>query len=98
MKAVETDSSVKEKVYTLIGHLYLDSYEQCKKGENIVDDRAVFLAAYDMYQRAGNTEGMANAKQGFPSKEEIFNYNIKTGDTVKVGCWINTSTTVRTRD
>ena len=98
LKAVEADASVKEKAYTLIGHMYMDSFEQCKKGENMVDDRAVFLAAYDMYQKAGNTEGMANAKEQFPSKENIFNYNIKAGDSVSVGCWINTSTTVRTRD
>lgn len=97
-KAAEADESLKEKAYTFIGNLYMNSYEQCKKGENMVDDRAVFLAAYDMYQRAGNAQAMATAKEGFPSKEEIFNYDIKLGDTVSVGCWINASTTVRTRD
>lgn len=98
LKAVETNASVKEKAYTLIGHMYMGSGEQCKKGENVVEDRAVYLAAYDMYQRAGNTEGMTIAKEQFPSKEDIFNYDIQIGDDVDVGCWINTSTTVRTRD
>ena len=100
LKALEgnEDEKLKEKAYTLIGHMYMGSFDQCKKGKSQVDDRAVFLAAYDMYQKAGNSQGMANAKEQFPSKEDIFNLNIKAGDSISVGCWIGTSTTIRTRD
>ena len=100
LKAVEasSDDKLKAKAYTMIGHMYMNSGEQCKKGKSVVDDRAVYLAAYDMYQKAGNSEGMASAKAQFPSKEDIFNMNIKAGDSISVGCWIGTTTTIRTRD
>jgi tetratricopeptide (TPR) repeat protein len=98
LKAVEANDTLKEKAYTLIGHMYMASFEQCKKGKSMVDDRAIFLAAYDMYQKAGNAEGMSNAKEQFPSKEDIFNLNIKAGDSISIGCWINATTTIRTRD
>jgi hypothetical protein len=41
---------------------------------------------------------MAAAKENFPSKEEIFTENVSLGANVKVECWINESTTIRTRD
>src|SRR5699024_5850868 len=68
LKAVATDAS-KREAYTFIGDLYFKSYEQCKGGENIVKDRAVFLAAYEMYKRGGASSRMANAKEQFPSAE-----------------------------
>jgi hypothetical protein len=58
----------------------------------------VYLAAYDMYQRAGDAKGMARAKEQFPSKEEIFLINWSVGDTQRVSCWINETVTIRTRD
>ncbi len=97
MRAVE-NSETSSEAYTLIGNMYMGSYEQCRNGKNEIEDRAVFLAAYDMYQKAGNSQGMTNAKEQFPSKENIFNYNMNVGDNVKTGCWINTTTTIRTRD
>jgi hypothetical protein len=41
---------------------------------------------------------MANAKSSFPSMEEIFELDYKRGDKVKVGCWINEETIIRTRN
>ncbi|BDD07834.1 hypothetical protein FUAX_02660 [Fulvitalea axinellae] len=95
-KAVAVDPSRKE-AYTFVGNLYFGSYQQCKKGVSKVADRAVFLAAYDMYLKAGDKKGMANAKAQFPSKEELFSYNIDEGSKIKVGCWINVTATVRAR-
>ncbi|GAA5033642.1 hypothetical protein GCM10011506_26160 [Marivirga lumbricoides] len=96
-KALEADPS-KTEAYAIIGDLYLRSFEDCKLGKDIVKDRAVFLAAYKMYQRAGNQERMALAKEQFPSKEDIFNYNYSQGQEIQVNCWINETVSVQTRD
>ena len=61
-------------------------------------DRAVFIAAYAMYQKAGNSSAMANAKSQFPSQEELFLYNMEVGQSYTVGCWINETITLQKRD
>ena len=98
LKAASLSSDQASKAYKLVGDMYMNSYEQCKGGKDIVEDRAVFLAAYEMYQKAGNSAGMSNAKEQFPSKEEVFTYNKKVGDSIKVGCWVGETVTIRTRD
>jgi len=50
--------------YTLIGDLYLGSFGDCKKGENKVYDKGVYLAAYKKYQQAGNTAKMILQNNG----------------------------------
>ena len=77
--------------YNLIGNLYFSSFANCKGGESKVLDRAIFIAAYNMYQKAGNNLQMAAAKEQFPSIEDIFNENYEEGQEVNLGCWINTS-------
>jgi tetratricopeptide (TPR) repeat protein len=96
-QALAADPSAKE-AYTRIGYLYFTSYEQCKGGEDMVKDRGVFLAAYDYFMRAGNSKAAGDAKEQFPSKEEIFTYNYNAGDEISIGCWIGETTTIRTRD
>ena len=96
LKAVGVDPS-RAEAYTFIGDLYFKSYEQCKGGENIVHDRGVFLAAYEMYKRGGASARMANAKEQFPSAEEIFTYNMELGQQMTVGCWINETVTIQKR-
>lgn len=96
LKAVATDPN-KNEAYTFIGDLYFRSYDQCRAGENIVQDRAVFLAAYEMYKRGGASARMANAKEQFPSAEEIFTYNMEVGQQIKVGCWINETVIIQKR-
>ncbi len=81
-----------------IGDLYYNSFDDCAKRNNIAEDRLVYIAAYEMYQRAGNTAGMARAKAQFPSKEEIFLLNWQVGTTQRVGCWIGESVVLKTRD
>src|SRR5690606_35051000 len=95
-KAVSADPS-KTEAYTFIGDLYFKSYEQCKGGENIVKDRAVFLAAYEMCTKGGASSRMQTAKEQFPSAEEIFTYNMEVGQQVSVGCWINETVTIQKR-
>ncbi|MEQ9440450.1 MAG: hypothetical protein RIG62_15450 [Cyclobacteriaceae bacterium] len=98
IKAAELDKEQAAKAYTSIGHMYMQSYEQCKGGADVVEDRAVFLAAYDMYRRAGNTAAMSSAKEQFPSKEDVFTYNKEVGGTLQVGCWIGETVKIQTRD
>ena len=96
-KALEVDPTAKE-AYNRIGILYFTSYEQCRQGKSKVDDRLVFLLAYDMFMRGGNGQMARDAKEQFPSKEEIFELNINAGDKASLGCWIGETTTIRTRD
>ncbi len=85
------------EAYELIGNLYMTSFEECAGKEDIVKDRAVFIAAYEMYKKAGNQDRMAAAKEQFPSAEDIFTRNSKEGDPITVGCWINETVTIQKR-
>jgi tetratricopeptide (TPR) repeat protein len=97
-QAASADQSLQKEVWEKIGDLYMTSFDACKQLKSKVDDRLVFLLAYDYYAKAGSTRKMANAKENFPSKEEIFTEGVEAGATKSVGCWIGESTTVRTRD
>ena len=96
LEAVRADAS-KKTAYTLIGNLYMGSYKACKQGKNMVKDRAVFIAAYEKFAKAGDSKGMKAAKEQFPTGEDIFTYNMNVGDKVQVGCWINETVTIRKR-
>lgn len=84
--------------YEKIGDLYYSSFNDCKKGVNMAEDRLVYIAAYNMYARGGASQKMAQAKSQFPSKEEIFLFNWKVGDTMRVSCWVGETITIDTRD
>ena len=96
-KALAADAGNKEP-YVLIGDLYYHSYEECKKLENQVEDRLVFIAAYEMYQRAGDGAKMRSAKSQFPSTEEIFTANFEKGQVMTVECWISEAVKLESRD
>ncbi|MCR9250622.1 MAG: hypothetical protein NXI20_09360 [bacterium] len=87
-KALSYDPA-NSSAYKLIGDLYMNSFNDCKKGVSKVEDRAVFIAAYKMYQRAGSSSAMASAKAQFPSIDEIFSEGYKEGQELSVGCWVN---------
>ena len=97
LKTVNSDPSRKD-AYNLIAILYSNSYNDCRKGEDKVKDRLVFLAAYAMYRKAGNAKGMESAKIQFPSKEELFERDYERGSTMNTGCWINQPVALQTRD
>ena len=86
------------EAYNLIGNLYFTSFDDCTGGKSKVLDRGVFLAAYNMYAKAGNSSQMNAAKEQFPSKEEIFTESYEAGQTITVGCWINETVALKTRD
>ena len=96
-KALSEDPSNKEP-WVLIGDLYFHSFEQCANKKSKVEDRLVFIAAYNMYKRGGDVAKMKAAKAQFPSKEEVFNDDYTVGQTLTVGCWINEKVTLATRD
>ena len=96
LESVKADPT-RKKAYKLIGDLYMTSYDECKKGESKVEDRAVFIAAYNMYKMAGETKSMASAKEQFPSIDDLFLENYNEGDTFKVGCWINKAVNLQRR-
>lgn len=97
-QAAAADAGTAKQAYEKIGDLYLNSFDVCAKKVSKVDDRLVYLIAYDYYQKAGESRKMAIAKDGFPSKEEIFEENIQAGSSKNVGCWIDETTTIRTRN
>ena len=96
-EAIKRDPTKKE-AFNFIGNLYFTSYEDCKQGVNEVQDRAVFIAAYEMYRKAGNFDAMQKAKEQFPTMETIFTYDMNVGDPLRIGCWINESVTIQRRD
>jgi tetratricopeptide (TPR) repeat protein len=95
-KALELDPS-KREAYTYIGSLYLGSFDQCAGKEDWVADRAVYIAAYEMFKKGGNAKMMATMKEQFPSAEELFTKGYSIGDEFKVGCWINETVILQKR-
>jgi len=80
-----------------IGDLYMGAGKDCSKGVSIAEDRLVYLAAYDMYSKAGNGQKMAQAKAQFPSVTELFELNWKEGETKSLSCWVGETVVLRTR-
>ena len=81
-----------------VGDLYYNSFDNCAKKQSVAEDRLVYIAAYEMYQKAGNSQLMSRAKAQFPSKEDIFLLNWQTGSNQRVGCWISETVVLKTRD
>lgn len=95
-KAIGAEPSKKSEAYSLVAQLYMNSSNDCKG--NPVEQRYCFLAAYDMYAAAGNTDGMRNAQAQFPSKTDIFTFAPdKEGKEVGLNCWIGGSTVLRAK-
>lgn len=102
LKAIEENPNM-GKAYKLIGDVYA-SERNC--GSNDFEKKTVYWAAVDKYIKAKQvdpelTDAMDNListySQYYPSKEDIFFYDLKVGDSYTVGCWINERTTVRDR-
>ena len=99
LKAIEISNTVASEAYKSIGNMYMISRKAClaKSDPNPVKDRAVFFAAYAMFQKAGDSGGMSRAAAQFPSMSEIFQYGYKVGDPVNVECWVGGSYSVKKR-
>ncbi|MBS3807593.1 MAG: hypothetical protein KGY60_08835 [Bacteroidales bacterium] len=103
-QAIEMDPN-NGRPYILIGRMYTESVDQC--GGDDFEKKAVLWAAVDKFQKAkqvdpelkDEADGYINSyRPRFPDKKSIFFHNYQMGDSYKVGCWINETTTVRTSD
>jgi len=96
-QAAAADPANKE-AWSKIGDLYYNSFDDCAKRQNMAEDRLVYIAAYEMYQRGGDTQGMSKSKAQFPSKEDLFLLNWKNGEPKKINCWVGETVALRTLD
>jgi tetratricopeptide (TPR) repeat protein len=97
-EAAGLDSELSSSAYGLIGDLYMSAYNDCRGGESRAKDYAVFIAAYNAYQRAGDSKGMGSARARFPSKEELFTEGYALGSSLSTGCWVGETVSLSTRD
>lgn len=97
-EASSLDESKVPDAYTLIGTLYMNSANECRGGVSRAKDQSIYIAAYNAYQRAGDSKGMANARARFPSKEELFTEGLAVGSSISTGCWIGETVSLATRD
>lgn len=90
--------------YILIGKAYANYSKNY--GKDDFDHASVFWVAVDKFQKAKQVDPavaeeanklIATYSQHFPNKEEAFFREVTAGTTVKVGDWINESTTARFR-
>lgn len=98
LEAAKLDAEKGKAAWKLIAEMYMSSSADCRRGVSRVEDQAVYIAAYNAYSRAGDSQGMAEARSRFPSKEELFTESKKPGETITVGCWIGETVTLATRD
>ncbi len=93
--------------WIMIGDLYAMSASSC--GDNPISSRAAFWAAVDKYVRARSVDSseanvttvnsrIATYSAHFPAREDIFFYGYTIGDSYRIECWINETTTVRAKD
>ena len=97
-EAAGLNSELTASAYSLIGDLYMSSFNECKGGESRAKDHSVYIAAYNAYQKAGDSKGMGEARSRFPSKEELFTEGLQAGASMSTGCWIGETVTLATRD
>lgn len=95
LKVIDTGKLTKE-AYKFIGDMYFYSFEDCK-GSDIVKIRSIYIAAYNMYEKAGAQAKMKEAQKNFPSSEEIFQQNKEIGDPIDTGCWISETVNLKKR-
>lgn len=97
-EAAALDPELTAAAYSLIGDLYMSAFNDCRGGESRAKDYSIFIAAYNAYQKAGDSKGMGSARSRFPSKEELFTEGLQVGSSLSTGCWVGESVTLATRD
>lgn len=97
-EAATLNPELTASAYSLIGDLYMSAFNDCRGGESRAKDYSIFIAAYNAYQKAGDSKGMGSARSRFPSKEELFTEGLQVGSSLNTGCWVGESVTLATRD
>ncbi len=85
LQLLALEPSSASNIYARIGDLYIGSPECGTK--DAVEGRAYAIAAFNMYQKAGNSAKMSYAKKFYPSKADVFQSG-KGGKSVTLNCWI----------
>ena len=96
-EAAKLNAELEKEANIFVAAMYMNSFDDCAQRKSQIEDRAIFMAAYDLYQKAGDAQGMARAKEQFPTVSDVFTANKKEGESIRVGCWIGVTTTIRTR-
>ena len=96
-KAMDYDAAQSAAAQSFVANLYMGSFNDCAEEYNVVEDRAVYMAAYDLFKKAGDVAGMQAAQSQFPTRSEAHTANRSDGESIDVGCWIKVKTTVKTR-
>ena len=103
LKAAEYRSNWGEP-FLLIGKLYASSGPLCGPGRGW-DSQIVTWPAIDMFRKAKTIDPsftdeankwIREYEQYMPKMEDVFVRNLNKGQSFKVGCWIQESTTIRT--
>ncbi len=90
--------------YMLIGDCYAQSSKTCDDGE--LGRYGVYWVAIDKYKKAKSIDGsvasaankkIASISSHYPATKDVFFYGKKSGDAYTVKCWINESTTIKTK-
>lgn len=101
-KAMKIDAGKTVQATNFIGMLYYHSGTVCKTNDPEkapVYNAVAYLAAYEMFEKTGNTTMMAKAQQYFPSAANIHTLGMtgQIGSQIRVGCWIGGTATLRKR-
>ncbi|MFW5663820.1 MAG: tetratricopeptide repeat protein [bacterium] len=105
LRAAEHDPD-NGRPYLLIGEMYAASSSQC--GDDELSRNAVYWAAVDKFSKARSVDEdpviqeradqlINTYSQYFPNKETTFFHGLDDGATYRINCWINETTTVRSR-
>lgn len=92
------------KAYLLIGKVYAAGGKDC--GESAFEKKSLYWLVVDQFQKAKNVDSsaavvteanqlIARYSEHFPSAQDAFWGDIKEGQTITIGCWINETTTAR---
>jgi len=90
------------KPHLLIGKLYASSGALCGSGTGFDSQRITWVAIDEWNKARKDPETASEASkligkytQYMPSKEDLFQRTMKAGDSYKVPCWIQQTTTIR---
>ena len=99
--AVSADTNC-GKADMLIGKVYAAGGKEC--GESAFEKKCLYWLVFDHFQKAKNVDPslasdanqlIARYSEHFPSEQDAFWVDMKAGQTVTIGCWINETTTAR---
>jgi len=95
-KALVTDPASRD-AYDKLGDLYSASAGDCTKTPGSVEEKLVYIAAYQQYFKAANVEKCQETLTKYPTLAELQKANMKQGEVKKLTCWIDENVTVKAK-